>query len=317
MKEIGGYFQLDDFIDKPYHEDLIQLNTGRNALLYLVKSKNIRKIYLPYFLCNSVSDMLKKHRISYEYYYIGKEFFPIFNQTLKDDEYLYTVNYYGQMTDDVIEKCKSKYKNIILDNTQSFFQKPLPGVDTIYSLRKYFGVPDGAYLKTDRILEEKLEEEKSSHRMKHILGRFDGEASTFYNDFKENDESFKMLPLKKMSSLSQNILGAIDYEKVRTRRNENFRYLHENLSNSNTLDIIVPEGPFSYPYYVKNGIVVRKALAEKKIYIPTLWPNVLRDNKESTTEYDYAANILPIPCDQRYDIKDMKRIIKELKICID
>lgn len=120
-----------------------------------------------------------------------------------------------------------------------------------------------------------------------------------------------------MSSLSQNILGAIDYEKVRTRRNENFRYLHENLSNSNTLDIRVPEGPFSYPYYVKNGIAVRKALAEKKIYIPTLWPNVLRDNKESSTEYDYAANILPIPCDQRYDIKDMKRIIKELKICID
>lgn len=317
MREIGGYFELDQFINKPYHNNIIELNTGRNALAYLIKAKGIKKVYIPHYLCNSVSGVLKMLSVDYEGYSIDKSFNPLFDKKLEKDQYLYIVNYYGQISNSSIRSFKEQYGAIIIDNTQSFFQKPEQGIDSIYSLRKYFGVPDGAYLKTDRILEEKLEEEKSSHRMKHILGRFDGEASTFYNDFKENDESFKMLPLKKMSSLSQNILGAIDYEKVRTRRNENFRYLHENLSNSNTLDIIVPEGPFSYPYYVKNGIAVRKALAEKKIYIPTLWPNVLRDNKESSTEYDYATNILPIPCDQRYDIKDMKRIIKELKICID
>jgi hypothetical protein len=317
MREIGGYFELDQFINKPYYNDMIELNTGRNSLAYLIIAKDIKKVYIPHYLCDSVSGVLKMLSVDYEGYSIDKNFNPLFDKKLEKDQYLYIVNYYGQISNSVIRTFKERYGAIIIDNTQSFFQKYIQGIDTIYSLRKYFGGPDGAYLSTDRILEEKLEEEKSSHRMKHILGRFDGEASTFYNDFKENDESFKMLPLKKMSSLSQNILGAIDYEKVRTRRNENFRYLHENLSNSNTLDIIVPDGPFSYPYYVKNGIAVRKALAEKKIYIPTLWPNVLRDNKESSTEYDYAANILPIPCDQRYDIKDMKRIIKELKICID
>lgn len=41
---------------------------------------------------------------------------------------------------------------IILDNTQSFFQKPISGIDTIYSCRKYFGVPDGAYLSTNILL---------------------------------------------------------------------------------------------------------------------------------------------------------------------
>lgn len=222
MREIGGYFQLDKLIDKPYHENLIELNTGRNALLYLVKAKKISKIYLPYILCNSVSDMLSKHGINFEYYCIGKDFLPIFEEKLKKDEYLYLVNYYGQISNSAIRSFKERYGAIIIDNTQSFFQNPVQGIDTIYSLRKYFGVPDGAYLSTDRILEEKLEEEKSSHRMKHILGRFEGEASTFYNDFKENDEPFKMLSLKKMSSLSQNILGAIDYEKVRLRRHQNF-----------------------------------------------------------------------------------------------
>ena len=317
MREIGGYFQLDQLIDKPYHENLVELNTGRNSLLYLVEAKKISKVYLPYFLCNSMSDMLGKYGINFEYYHIGKDFLPVFEEKLKEDEYLYIVNYYGQITNDEIRKFKEEYKNIILDNTQSFFQKPVLNIDTIYSCRKYFGVPDGAYLSTDVALDEILEEDQSSSRMKHILGRFEGQASDYYNEFNKNDDAFKELPIKRMSKLTRNILGAIDYQKVIDTRNRNFKYLHDCLGNSNVLDIRVPDGPFSYPYYVKNGIVVRKALAEKKIYIPTLWPNVLRDNKESTTEYDYAANILPIPCDQRYDIKDMKRIIKELKICID
>lgn len=314
MREIGGYFELDQFINKPYHNNMIELNTGRNALAYLIKAKGIKKVYIPHYLCDSVSGVLKMLSVDYEGYSIDKNFNPLFDKKLEKDHYLYIVNYYGQISNSSIRSFKELYRAIIIDNTQSFFQKPVQGIDTIYSLRKYFGVPDGAYLSTDKILEEKLVEEKSSHRMKHILGRLEGEASTYYNDFKENDESFKMLSLKKMSRLSKNILGAIDYEKVRLIRHQNFLYLHENLSNSNTLDISVPNGPFSYPYYVKNGIVVRKALAEKKIYIPTLWPNVLRDNKESTTEYDYATNILPIPCDQRYDIKDMEYILKILKM---
>ena len=86
MREIGGYFELDSLINSPYHENLVELNTGRNSLLYLVKAKKISKIYLPYFLCNSVSDMLGKHGINFEYYYIGKDFLPIFKEKLKKVE---------------------------------------------------------------------------------------------------------------------------------------------------------------------------------------------------------------------------------------
>lgn len=313
MKEIGGYFQLDQLIDKPYHENLVELNTGRNALLYLVKAKKINKIYLPYFLCNSVSDLLIKQGIKFEYYHIGKNFSPIFEEKLKKDEYLYIVNYYGQITEDVINKFKRAYKNIILDNTQSFFQKPISGVDAIYSCRKYFGVPDGAYLSTNAYLDEILEEDQSSSRMKHILGRFEGQASDYYNDFKKNDEAFKELPIRIMSQLTRNILGAIDYEKVIESRNKNFEYLRNRLADINILDIKLPYGPFAYPYYVKNGIEIRKKLAEKKIYIPILWPNVLKEKLEDSVEYDYAANILPLPCDQRYGIDDMSYLVSNLK----
>lgn len=313
MREIGGYFQLDQLIDKPYHENLVELNTGRNSLLYLVEAKKISKVYLPYFLCNSMSDMLGKYGINFEYYHIGKDFLPVFEEKLKEDEYLYIVNYYGQITNDEIRKFKEEYKNIILDNTQSFFQKPVLNIDTIYSCRKYFGVPDGAYLSTDVALDEILEEDQSSSRMKHILGRFEGQASDYYNEFNKNDDAFKELPIKRMSKLTRNILGAIDYQKVIDTRNRNFKYLHDCLGSSNVLEIKLPHGPFAYQYYVENGIEIRKKLAEKKIYIPTLWPNVLKENLEDSIEYDYAANILPLPCDQRYAVEDMERLIEVLR----
>lgn len=316
MREIGGYFELDQFINKPYHNNMIELNTGRNALAYLIKAKGIKKVYIPHYLCDSVSGVLKMLSVDYEGYSIDKNFNPLFDKKLEKDQYLYIVNYYGQISNSVIRSFKERYGAIIIDSTQSFFQKPVQGIDTIYSLRKYFGVPDGAYLSSDMILEESLEEEKSGHRVKHILGRYEGAASAYYNDFKENDESFKTLPLKKMSNLSRNIMGAIDYGKVLESRNRNFSYLYDRLNSTNILNVKMSEGPFAYPYYAENGIEIRKRLAEEKIYVPTLWPNVLSENDKNSIEYDYAANILPLPCDQRYGKEEMDYLIKEVQNCL-
>ena len=56
---------------------------------------------------------------------------------------------------------------------------------------------------------------------------------------------------------------------------------------------------------------VKKKLAEKKIYVATLWSNVLE--LDGTPEKDYAENILPLPCDQRYGNEEMNTIVTEIK----
>ena len=82
MKEIGGYLELDEFIDNEYYKDLIRLNTGRNALIYIIKAKKIKKLYIPYYLCNSISNVLVEYRIDFEYYNIDKKFNPLLNKTI-------------------------------------------------------------------------------------------------------------------------------------------------------------------------------------------------------------------------------------------
>lgn len=314
MKEIGGYLDMDDFCGVEFYSNLQKLNTARNALIYLCKARRIKKLYLPYFLCDSVAGVCKREGVEYEQYAIRTDFMPDFSREIKTGEYLYLVNYYGQLSNDKIRTIQEKYGNIIVDNVQAFFQEPIKDVDTIYSCRKFFGVPDGAYLSTNAVLAEQLGSDRSANRMRHILGRYEGTASDYYADMKKNDESFKVVPLMRMSNLTQNLLKAIDYESIRARREANWKVLHEALGNKNPLKVHCPIGPYAYPFYCTNGMEVKKQLATKKIYVATLWPNVLQ--LDGSLEKDYAENILPLPCDQRYTEADMIRIVEEVKACI-
>ena len=312
MREIGGYFELEHLISNEYHKNLLTLNSGRNSLIYILKSKKIEKIYIPYYLCDSIYNSLKRNNYNYEFYKIKEDFTPEFEKELNDNEYLYIVNYYGQLSNEKINNLKNKYKNIILDNTHAFFQNLLENIDTIYNCRKWFGVPDGAYLSTNIKLNENIDKAKSADKMGHLLGRFENKASDYYKEFQSNDEKFDFEDLKLMSDLTHNLLGAIDYEKIKNIRNRNYLILDENLKKYNKLKLNIPEGPFFYPLYIENGAEIRKSLIKEKIYIPLLWGNVLDENEENSIEYQYAMNILPIPCDQRYSKEDMKYIIETI-----
>ena len=314
MREIGGYFGLEQFAGQEFHGNLIAVNNGRNGLLYVLKARKISKLYIPYFLCNCISDMCDRYGYPYEYYSISKDFLPVFDKKLTGSEYLYVINYYGQISDETVLQLQQQYGNVILDNIQAFFQKPVEGVDTVYTCRKFFGVPDGGYVSTSARLDEPISTDISMDRMRHVLGRFEGNASDYYGDFKSSDTLHEELPLRYMSALTHNLMRAVDYDAVAAKRNENYAYLEKALGSRNKLELTTPVGPYCYPFYCENGMEVKRKLAEKKIYVATLWPNVLQ--WEGTLEKDYAENILPLPCDQRYDANDMERMIKEVLACI-
>ena len=311
MKEIGGYFELENTShpSRKYHENAIHLNLGRNALVYLIRSKNIKKIYLPYFLCDSIENVCLKEGVSFIKYHINSSFEPILDISLQKDEYVYLVNYYGQLSNDLIRKLHQKYKNIIVDNVQAFFQKPIKSVDTIYSCRKYFGVPDGAYLYTS-CNQLSLDNDDSSKRFVHLLGRRKEDAQKHYQDYIDNESLLNNLPLRTMSKETKDILNSVNYKNVRERRNKNFDYLSKELCGLNKLSINRISGAFCYPLLLNNGNELKQHLIKMNIYIPTFWPNL---NGLNEFEQKLVNDLLPLPCDQRYTIKDMKYIIKQIK----
>ena len=314
MKEIGGYIELDRYMLPMLHDGAIALNCGRNALAYLIKARNIKKIKLPYFMCDSVFEVCSKYGAEMSFYHIDENFKPV-DITLADDEWLYLMNYYGQLDAEYILELKKRFGIVIVDNAQAYFEMPVSGVDTLYTCRKFFGVADGAFLYTDEVLDENLPLDESFERMHFLLGRFERTASEFYGENVANNHLFANEPIKKMSKLTDNLLHAIDYEFVKNRRTENFELYHEKLGKINQLNLKKVEGAFAYPLLVENGAEIRKKLQQQKIYIPTLWPNVLNETNKNSLEYKFAENILPLPVDQRYGTNDVEFVIKEILEC--
>lgn len=313
--EIGGYIELERNHLPMLHENAIKLNCGRNALACIVKAKGIKRLWMPRFNCDSCPEAVKKLGCEVEYYPVGWDFKPVLTD-VASDEWVLVVNFYGQLDDAYLLSLCGRY-NIIIDNAQAYFRMPLSGVDTIYTCRKFFGVADGAMLYTDTVLEEELPQDESFERMHFLLGRFERTASEFYAEYAANNELFYNEEIKRMSKLTENLLRGIDYERVKKARTKNFSLLHEAFRGINRLELTVPEGAFMYPLYLENGAEIRKALQQKKIYIPTLWPDVFELCNESDTEYDMAKNILPLPVDQRYGAEEMDYLIKEVLKCIN
>lgn len=304
MREIGGYIEFEHFHGPMLHGTAIALNCGRNCLAYLIQARKIDKIALPYFMCDSVINTCKCNHVQIRYYHIDEHFLPG-NIELMEDEWLYLTDFYGQLLEEDIQRICSVYRKVIVDYAQAYYKTPLPGVDSFYTCRKFFGVPDGAFLYTDAKLEREFLQDESFERMHFLLGRYEHNASEFYQEYVKNNELFDHAPLMRMSKLTKNLLRAIDYEQVKNARTANFMYLDKALGHMNLLDLKPAEGAFAYPLLLENGAEIRKKMVMNKLYIPILWPNILNDLSEDSYEYYLAKNILPLPCDQRYGEEDM------------
>lgn len=314
MKEIGGYFELELTKNIEYHSQLIKLNSGRNAFKYILEARKPKKVFIPNYICDSIVEPLEELKISYEFFNINENFEIVQDIRLKGNEILFYVNYFA-LKSKYIEKLAYKYNNnLVVDNTQAFFEKPLKDIDTIYSPRKFFGVSDGGYLSTNKFLGEALEHDESYDSSIHLLGRIDKNASSFYNDYQKAEKRLINQSIKQMSKLTQAILSSIDYKNVIKKRKDNFDYLHKELGNMNLIKIEsdLEFVPFVYPFIIEDKSL-RQKLIEKKIYIAKYWNEVLDRQNITGLEKDFINKFLPLPCDQRYDLSDMKRIFKAIK----
>ena len=303
---IGGYPELELREGEHYHKGALCLNTARNCLEYILRAKKYTKVYMPYYTCEVMLEPLKKCNVDFEFYHINLELEPIELCELKSTEaFLYT-NYYGLKQDCVIRLAEKYGKQLIVDNAQAFFAKPLKGIDTFYSARKFFGVADGAYLYTDTILDFQLEKDISYKRMMHLLIRADVDAESGYADFRKNDDSLNNNPIRLMSNLTEKILCSIDYGNIKRIRRENYILLDTKLSSSNGISLFLDEEsvPMVYPYFT-NKILLRKSLIENRIFVAKYWDNVSRYCDVDDIEYTLLEDLLPLPINLNNDEIDI------------
>jgi len=202
-------------------------------------------------------------------------------------------------------------KRVFVDNTHAFFEARTPGLWSFTSARKYFGVPDGAYCfraNQDNTLPEI--ERLLPFCAHHLVARLTTKAEKAFELYQESELAFDS-SIKKISLFSERLIAAVDIEKVRETRLQNFRILEKQLAQHNAFIPLKSNWfgiPFCYPFLHKKPIM-RSDLYSQNIFVPILWPEVeKRDGSGFILERHLSKNLLPLPIDHRYEAEDMHRL---------
>lgn len=320
---IGGYFSLEVNDGKEFHQNALRLNAGRYALEYILRARKYNKVYLPYYICDSVLQPLKRMGVAYEFYHIDDQLNTAEQLEPKADEAVLYVNYFG-LKNQFSETFCHTYQNTILDQTQAFYSEKgrLQGknkqdednlqCDTFYSCRKFFGVADGSYLYTNCFLNEDIPQDESFERMGFLMKRIDRSPQEGYADFHANDKALSDAGMRRMSKLTQRIMRGIDYTEKAKRRRHNFQILDNALRETNRFKWGIDNEtvPMVYPYLIENGSALRQHLIDNQVFCARYWPNVLEWCKSGEWEYELTENLVAIPIDQRYNDDEMNKIIE-------
>jgi hypothetical protein len=317
MKAIGGFFELEiPRGSSIYHDQALALTTGRACLNAILQKVNPRKIHLPFYTCDAVLEPVLINNISFSFYSINEHLEIRTLPVLKESEYILYIDYFGiksKYTESLIEIYGDQ---LIIDNTHSFFQKSYISPNYSFtSARKYFGVPDGAFLyypKTVRF--SQTYDRNLQISVLHLVNRMLGIQEEAYQEFREYEKSLNS-DIQRISILSKNILSAINYDEVRITRNINFEFLKHNFKDLNRLTICSDEtDAFCYPLLLDINLD-KTLLFKNKIYIPSFWTDVLNRMKQNnyTFECKLSKNLLPLPIDHRYSIEDLERLCGNIK----
>ncbi len=311
---IGGYFGLELAQRGAWHCAAVAVNSGRNALAHLLRARSPKKVYVPLFTCAAIPQTIARLGMAVAYYPIDEALEPVFDyRDVADDEVFLYTNYFG-LKDDYVRTLPARGCAFIIDNAQSFFSPRVGSLDTFYSPRKFFGVPDGGYALGGPATHDDgapLERDHSSTRASHLLIRHDESAQAGYASYQANEGMFVDLPVRAMSALTERILDSIDYALVAARRQENFLQLHRALGSSNALPIGEDSGrvALSYPYLTYDTSL-KSRLQAHQIFTANYWPEVAQAADPASVEYRYCTQIVHLPIDQRYGAIEMQRILE-------
>lgn len=317
---IGGFFELELPPRRAtyLYSDALKFISCRAAFYAFLLAKKPAAVWMPRYICDSMFEPLKKAQVRIKFYSVGMDLLPVGDIQLEHGELLLYVNYFGVCEAQelkVIDRFGAK--NVVCDHSQAFYSPPKENVAaTLYSPRKFFGVPDGGLLITNETIHpSKYRDATSLERSQHLLGRHASGPEPFYEGYLINETALSEIRLDTMSELTEKVLSTIDYDTVAARRKENLHYYLRNFAEGEEFTLPLESVPLVFPLKTQRADKVRERLASVRIYTASYWPEVNFRDGISDDEILLANNIVALPLDQRYtpaQIKDVISVVNAL-----
>jgi len=306
---IGGFFgeEVNLTGNQPPHEKAFFLNTGRACLNLMLRTIKPSKVYLPYYTCDALLEPFVLNKVSFSFYNLNEDLEPLTLPDLGHNEFIVYINYFG-LKESIVKKLINIYsEKLIIDNSQAFFSIHESKNFSFNTARKYFGVPDGAYLYSPIEFSETFEP-NSRIKTDHLVLRKRGIQEQAFKAFSEYESTLDC-EIYAGSEFSKSVLRRINYEDVKKTRISNFKLYHQVLNEFNIFPIDAGQlesvVPFCYPLSL-NSIPKLELLYSENIFVPVFWKDVInRRLKGFKFEEKFTLNTLSLPVDHRYSSQDI------------
>ncbi len=347
QKEIGSIFPVSDYNVKindyrEYYNGSYFFSLCREALFCIAENYSTEKkvILIPAYTCQTVIEPFLQAGWELHFYPVDKKLCISENAFLAllekfSPSVILFHPYYGKKLlkyeIDLLRYAKERGALIVQDLTQSIFSQKNPSYTdiTVGSIRKWLGIPDGAFLSVSDNCSLNIKEGESCNTAftipqldaMYLRGEYFRTDNMNYkqisirlNKYAEGLMHTEPIVIHKISNYSLSVLNKTDFALIQKKRFENFKTLLSKIKNSDGCFGVInsiaelDDAPLYFPIYVEKREKFQRSLAEKSIYAPILWGVENNDVLvNETTKYIYE-HLLAIPIDQRYDYDDMSRI---------
>lgn len=309
---IGGYFELELPRGALPHQGSVLLQSARAAFLALLRAGKPGRVWMPRYICDAMHAPLRMAGIDCVWYDVDERLAVDDRVKIETGDWLLYVNYFGLCEQNVATLMRRfPPSQIVLDYSQAFFSASGDeALATIYSPRKFFGVPDGGMLYSRIPLDlPKYQDEESIFRSSHLIKRLADSPESGYADYQKAEENLAECEPKRMSKLTERILASVMFESARKKRRDNFLFLQERLGAKNRFacELSEEEVPLCYPFQTDEP-ELRARLINNRIFVATYWPDAIGRVGDEWAE-KMIKNFLPLPIDQRYGLEDMERMV--------
>lgn len=317
--EIGGYFGLDlpDYGD--LYPDAIKFQSARAAIRAVLGCNGIAHVMMPAYICDSIIKSAVDARVEVETYDLDESLYPKnLPHILPDRCVVIYVNYFGLCQQNISRLLKEiPNDRLIIDNSHALFGPHTDALATIYSPRKFVGLPDGGLLIASpslKIAPPMEEDQGSFERMRYLLVRAAYSAREGYADFDKARNSLRDLPPLVMSRLTKRLMRSIRWDQVSGRRRENYAGMARMLDAINEMRWTLGESdvPLCYPLTLMKCDIrrIKDELAALNVFTATYWPDALPRIKPNTIEAALVYKTLFLPIDQRLEPAHVEAVSK-------
>ena len=306
-------------------EDWQLWRSGRDAMKALARLAGAKRVLLPALCCASMIVPFTLNGVSVEFYRLREDLRgdadDVRAKCRRGDLLLY-MSYMGiQPFDDAfLERLRTDGVLLAEDRTQDIIVPRgsagfVPDA-TLASLRKWAALPEGGMLQTrlgacpagrDTAFAEACSE-AMDRKARYLESGEAALKTAFLQQYRGAEALLDQdgTPAA-MGAESRDILARLDFGAIYAARLRNVRRLRERLEPLRARGALrflsnTPERSALYfPLLLEDRNAVQRAMAEKAIYCPVIWPEPAEAEGVCAVSRAVTAHMLALPVDQRYD----------------